>query len=547
MLTRSVYLNPALIKGGDTCPVPRHSSPSSGMKRSSPDQVTNQSASTDWQGEGKLPEPVNSATLPPAALLGQVLGGAYRIQSQLDEGGMGLVYQAEHVRLKRPVAVKVMASHLSQDPNAVARFTREAEIISQIHHPHVVQVIDFDRTEDGRLYLVMELLKGRPLDAVMSRHRQLAVGPAVRVAVQTAGALSAAHQAGIVHRDLKPANIFLVDTGSELFVKLLDFGISKRAEAETRQGQRKLTGEFDILGTPEYMAPEQALGKTAEVDARGDQYAVAVILYEMLTGRVPFTASDVMELLQRVIRDVPVPPSELRDDLPTELDAVILRALAKSPEDRYPTIADFADAIESAVTESLRTSSPNLGRATDPSLIRPSLPPAEDTAPTVNPSRVPPLPDEVLPSEEERSGTRRAKTRTSWHSKDPLKAVKGLIDRARQELGLDNIELAVSCAESALEIAYSVDRDDVKAIVKKNANLFERVFERRLGRMSQTISVHPEASGSKHLSPEQAFLLSRLEGGLSIEEAIDLSPLSREQTLGQIVGLVRAGHIRVGA
>src|SRR5690606_35116582 len=204
------------------------------------------------------------------------------------------------------------------------------------------------------------------------------------------------------------ANIFLVDTGAELFVKLLDFGISKRAEAETRAGGRKLTGEFDILGTPEYMAPEQALGKTAAVDGRGDQYAVAVILYEMLTGRVPFTANDVMELLQRVIRDVPVPPSELRRELPPEIDKVILTALSKSPEDRYLTIGDFADALEKAVGEAAG-SSPNLGRSTDPGLFRPSLVPSASTSDTLDSSRDDLL--EVEPSPE----TKRA--RTSWHSK----------------------------------------------------------------------------------------------------------------------------------
>jgi serine/threonine-protein kinase len=483
---------------------------------------------------------VNTYSLAPTALLGKVLGGAYRIESQLDEGGMGLVYKAEHVRLKRPVAVKVMASHLSQDENAVARFTREAEIISQLHHPHVVQVLDFDTTEDGRLFLVMELLKGRPLDAVMTRHQQLGISPAVRVAIQTASALGAAHDAGIVHRDLKPANIFLVDTGAELFVKLLDFGISKRAEAETRQEGRKLTGEFDILGTPEYMAPEQALGKTALVDARGDQYAVAVILYEMLAGRVPFTADDVMELLQRVIRDVPVPPSQLREEIPDKLDEVILKAMSKAPEDRYDTIAEFSEALEHSIAE-ISGSNPNLGRTTDPKLLRPSIPPASDGAPTVDSSRV----ESGIPQQEPNTGTRR--TRTSWHSKDPLKAVQGLIDRARQELGLDNVDLAVSCAESALEIAHSAKRPEIVELIKENAGLFQRTFERRLGKLSRRISVRPEAGTNQSLSPEQAYLLSRLDGGLSIEEAIDLSPLSREQTLGQIVGLVRTGHISLGA
>jgi hypothetical protein len=150
-----------------------------------------------------------------------------------------------------------------------------------------------------------------------------------------------------------------------------------------------------------------------------------------------------------------------------------------------------------------------------------------------------------VPSAEPRTGTRR--TRTSWHSKDPVKAVQDLIDRTRQELGLDNLDLAVKCAESALEIAQTVKQPEVADLIRKNAGLFERTFERRLGKFTRRITLRPNSSQEQSLSPEQAFLLSRLEGGLSIDEAIDLSPLSREQTLGQLVGLIRTGHISLGA
>lgn len=471
----------------------------------------------------------------PESLLGKTLGGAYQILSQLDEGGMGLVYEAQHVRLKRSVAVKVMAGHLANDQNALARFTREAEIVSQLHHPHVVQVLDFDTTEDGRPYLVMELLKGLSLDAVMARSGLLDVSASIRIATQAASALSAAHQAGIVHRDLKPANIFLVDTGEELFVKLLDFGISKKAGEEARLGSTKLTGEFDILGTPEYMAPEQALGKTADVDARGDQYALAVILYEMLTGKVPFTADDVMELLQRVIRDIPLAPSVLRPQLPAKIDQVILRAMAKSPQARFERIADFAHALEDGL--GLTTASIQPGATLRPRARVSSAPPP------ATPMQEVPRHSSSIPPAEQETGTKR----TSWHSKDPVKAVQGLVDRGRQELGLDNLELAVSCAESALEIAQSLHNEEVNAIITKNARLFRQIFERRLGKLTRTITVSSSPSTSVHLSPQQAFLLSRLEGGLSVEEAIDLSPLSRERTLGQLVSLMRQGHIRLGA
>ncbi len=458
---------------------------------------------------------------PPEHLIGQVLGGAYKIQSRLDEGGMGTVFRAEHVRLKRPVAVKVMSGHLAEDEHALARFTREAEIISQLHHPHVVQVLDFDTTEEGRPYLVMELLQGRALDDVMSQHAKLGIGPAVRVAIQAASALGAAHSAGIVHRDLKPANIFLVDAGGRLFAKLLDFGISKRAENETRD--RRLTGEFDILGTPEYMSPEQALGKTAAVDAAADQYALAVILYEMLTGRVPFTSDDVMDLLQRVIRDVPVAPSSLRDEIPPGIDAVLLRALSKSPEDRFDSVAEFADELEAAVSERSSDSTPSLTSSRRAKSIQPTVDSGFNSEPS--------------------TGMRRS----AFHSKDPMQSLEELIEQTRQELGLDNLDLAVNCAEAAIELAQAVRNDEVKALVSRNATLFRRVFERRLGGLGKTLIVSASAGQARGLTPEQAFLLSRLEGGLSIEEAIDLSPLSREATLGYLVGLMKLGHISLGA
>lgn len=470
-----------------------------------------------------------TSSLPPEALIGQVLGGAYKILRRIDEGGMGTVFQAEHVRLKRPVAVKVMASHLAEDESALARFQREAEIISQLHHPHVVQVLDFDTTDDGKPYLVMELLQGRSLDAVLAKHRRLAVAPALRVAIQAASALSAAHNAGIVHRDLKPANIFLIDAGDQLFVKLLDFGISKRID-EPRAGARKLTGEFDILGTPDYMAPEQALGKTAIVNHRGDQYALGVILFEMLTGQVPFTADDVMELLQRVIRDIPVPPSSLREELPPLVDEAILRALSKDPEARYPTIAEFAEVLELASAEFALGSSSQWNR--------PSLPPRSGLDETASTSKIPSIPATV-PQERRVDHARR----TSWHSKDPIKATQELINRARQELGLDNLELAVSCAESAFEIGYFSSNPEVKELLMKNTSLFTRIFETRLGSLQSKIVLRLDSSRESQLTPEQAFLLSRIDGGLSIEEALDLSPMPREHTLGHLVGLVRTGHI----
>src|SRR3954462_4021106 len=271
-------------------------------------------------------------------LIGQTLRGTYRVLSVLDQGGMGLVFEAEHVRLRRRVALKVLARHLIRDEQALARFNREAEIISQLEHPHIVQILDFDTTEQGEPYIVMELLKGESLSDRLERDGCLPIEDAGRIAHQVASGLFAAHQASVIHRDLKPANIFLSNTpGQGRVVKLLDFGISKRMG-----GGRSLTGEFDVLGTPDYMAPEQALGKTASVDHRGDQYALAVIAFEMLSGQTPFSGDDLVEVLQKVV-SAAVPPIERFAPHVSPLVGVVLnRGLEKDPAARYPTVLDFA-------------------------------------------------------------------------------------------------------------------------------------------------------------------------------------------------------------
>jgi eukaryotic-like serine/threonine-protein kinase len=462
-----------------------------------------------------------------APLAGKTLGGTYRIVERIDEGGMGTVYTAEHVRLSRLVAVKVMARHLKADPAALVRFRREAEIISQIHHPHVVQILDFDTTDEGQPYLVMEMLKGLSLEKTLSQSSRLPLAGALRVAIQCAWALSAAHAAGVVHRDLKPANIFLVDAGDPYFVKLLDFGISKRGGDPTRG--RHLTGEFDILGTPDYMSPEQAIGRTAQVDHRGDQYSLAVILFEMLTGRVPFSAPDVMSLLQRVISEPAPLASSINPLIPPSIDRVLDRALSKAPEERFDTVDQFAAALED-----IQLDHP----------VRVSLLPRRDPTPVRNAVQSVGPPSLSLPESE--PPEREFRKRTSWRAQNPVQAVRELVDRARQELGIDNLEVALSCAESAIEVAQEMsDYPDASQIVRQNARLFTRIFERKLGVLTRPVKVLVERGPTSELRPEQAFILSRFDGGLTIEEVIDLSPLSRELTLAHIVGLLRAGHIEL--
>lgn len=486
----------------------------------------------------------------PDSLIGQVLGGAYRVVRTLDSGGMGFVFEAEHLRLKRRLAVKVMAGHLARDANALARFHREAEIISQLDHPHIVQVIDFDSTSLGQPFLVMEFLRGISLEVRLQSERMLPIREALKIASQAAAGLAAAHAVDVVHRDLKPANIFLVESGAsgwpdQVFIKLLDFGISKRTGHSTG-----LTGEFDILGTPDYMAPEQALGRTAAVDHRGDQFALAVITYEMLTGALPFAADEVMDVLQRVIRDTPSAPSALRPDLPPELDTVLLKALAKQPEERFASIQKFADALNRAGGPYGYPSSPP-----DAEVPRARSPLGSETALTLT-SPPPPVaasrPTELAPTESTpapRPVTRSTPPRTrptSWTRKDPVKAVRDLVERARQELGLDNPEMALRYAESALSISDDLrSNPEVVATMQASESLFERVFERYVGRLDGILALGDLPASQSKLSPHQAFLLSRIDGPFSVEEAIDLSPLPRMQTLRHLADLIRTGHLRL--
>jgi serine/threonine protein kinase len=476
-----------------------------------------------------VPAPTDSA-LAPHPLLGTTLRGTYRILRTLDQGGMGMVFEAEHVRLKRRVAVKVLAQHLAKDAHALARFNREAEIISQLQHPHVVQVTDFDTTEAGEPYLVMELLAGESLATRLERERCLPVVEAVSMAHQVSSGLAAAHAANIVHRDLKPANIFLTQVaGQGTLVKLLDFGISKRAG-----GGKGLTGEYDILGTPDYMAPEQALGKTAQVDHRGDQYALAVITYEMLAGRTPFAGDDVMDVLRQVISTEPPPIEQLAPHVSVDVGDILRRALSKDPEQRFPSINDFASALLRASGTSLPPPIEGLGLA----MTLPAGPPG-GARPAVTPRAV---------------GSR---YQTGLRSKTPANpsapTVAGTfttndlgraLDQARQAHGMGDVELAVNNAETALLVADAMNTPDAQARMESSRTLLNAIFEARLGPLSQRMVVLSPTSHKKlRVSPEQAFLLSRVDGGVTLDEAIDLSPLPRQKTLRLLVSMIRQGLI----
>ena len=293
------------------------------------------------------------------ALVGTVLEGAYRITRLIGEGGMGAVYEAIQLRLDKRVAVKVMASHLAADQEALARFHREAEITSRLGHPHLVALIDFGQAESGEPYLVMEYLEGEDLHHRLRRVGRLPIETVARVVRQVASALSAAHGQGIVHRDLKPGNIFLLQIPGELdFVKVLDFGVSKMMAAQTR-----LTNQRSTLGTPIYMSPEQATGLVEKIDHHVDQWALACIAWEMLLGRPPFVADDVTALLYQIIKMDPHPLTPRVPGLPLAVEQELRRALSKRPEERFSSIRNFSRAFQAAALGSAAdlTPTPVLG------------------------------------------------------------------------------------------------------------------------------------------------------------------------------------------
>ena len=273
-------------------------------------------------------------------LRGQILEGKYRLTDPIGSGGMGFVYAAQHVRLGRRLAVKFLLPELAESPEALFRFQQEATAVGRIGSPHIVDVIDLGTTPQGAPFLVMEFLEGRALSAVLDENPVLPMPRIAHILCQTFDALETAHEQGIVHRDLKPENIFLLARGAwPDFVKLLDFGISKilgDGSFHTRTGA--------LLGTPRYMAPEQATGSGA-VDARTDLWSVGVILYRALTGRFPHPGTGVAEIVTAIVTTEPVAPRLVRPDLDPAVEALVLRALARDPAARFPTAAAFRDAL----------------------------------------------------------------------------------------------------------------------------------------------------------------------------------------------------------
>ncbi|HKW10034.1 MAG TPA: serine/threonine-protein kinase, partial [Gemmatimonadaceae bacterium] len=276
--------------------------------------------------------------------VGRVLAERYHMLKRLGEGGMGKVYLAEHVKMNRQCAVKVMNSALLNDSESAQRFAREASNAARIIHPNVAAVFDYGET-DGVVYLVMEYVEGEPLTRLLEREKSLAPARAVDIAHQVAEALVAAHELGIVHRDLKPDNIIIAPgkNGHDI-AKVVDFGIAKAIEEAPAES---LTRTGLVIGTPEYMSPEQLLGDP--VDARSDIYSLGCILYQMLTGRRSFDETTREQMIKRRLTEKAPHPRDLVPDLPKTLDLIVVRLLARAPQDRYATVAEVRDLLIPAI------------------------------------------------------------------------------------------------------------------------------------------------------------------------------------------------------
>jgi serine/threonine-protein kinase len=285
-------------------------------------------------------------------LVGSVIADRYHVLRKLGEGGMGQVYLAEHVRMGRKSAVKVMNPSMVNDADAISRFNREASNASRISHPNVAAIYDFGETPDGIIYLAMEFVEGEPLTALIERQGALPASRAAAIVRQTGDALAVAHDLGIVHRDLKPDNIMVArDRDGADCVKVVDFGIAKAANNDAQ----KVTRTGLVVGTPEYMSPEQLAGDP--LDGRSDIYSLGLVAFNMLTGRLPFPSETVQESMIMRLTDRPRTLSEMKPDVswPPRLQAVLDRALARDARDRYASASEFGRDLSQAIEQIPRT------------------------------------------------------------------------------------------------------------------------------------------------------------------------------------------------
>jgi serine/threonine protein kinase len=284
-------------------------------------------------------------------LLGVVVEGRYRIESVIGQGSAGTVYKAVQELIGREVAIKVLHDYLVSDQEFIKRFTQEAKASSRLSHPNIITIYDFGVIpQGGRPYIAMDLLKGTPLSDALADRNHLEIEEAIPIFKQVCGALAEAHRQGVVHRDVKPENIVLVErSGQRLFPIVVDFGIARLVQEESDVARITRTGT--VCGSPTYMSPEQCT--SSKVDHRSDIYSLGVVIYETLTGEVPFLSDELVKVMAMHLSDPPKPLNQVREDLvfPQALEEVVYKSLAKNPDQRFQTMEEFSEALEESLKE----------------------------------------------------------------------------------------------------------------------------------------------------------------------------------------------------
>lgn len=281
-----------------------------------------------------------------SSLIGSVLADRYEIVDEIGHGALGIVYRARHLVMEKTVAVKVLFEQLDQDENNFLRFQREAQAASSMSHPNIVTVYDFGISQNNTPFLVMDYIEGQNVKEVLRKHGRLPVDRSVKIFLQMCSALEHAHSKGILHRDIKPENVVLVKTSwNPEFVKLVDFGIAKYVNEPSRNA-KKLTMEGQVLGTPAYMSPEQIMG--GRLDARSDIYCMGVLMYNLISGKLPILGKDSAETMSKHITELPV---ELADacpeiKIPFRLQRAIMKTLKKHPQDRHQSMRELLVELE---------------------------------------------------------------------------------------------------------------------------------------------------------------------------------------------------------
>jgi serine/threonine-protein kinase len=322
-----------------------HASPAQGVPIHMPLARSGSISAPIASALGREPVPVSLDRL-----VGRTLNNRYLVKRKIGEGGFGAVFEGMQVATERPVALKVLHPQSLSDPTVVARFRREAESCSKLRNPHTVVIYDFDQTEDGVLYLAMELVRGQSLQDIQRAFGMVPVERCLRILDQVADALGEAHAKGIVHRDMKPENIMVEERDGEDFVKVLDFGIAKIKSGDGGKDAPALTAIGQTVGTLEFMSPEQLRGKP--LDGRSDIYALGMVSYEMLTGELPFNKSkSTTEIIQFHLQEPPPPPSSLKPEagIPEVVDELVQKMCAKSRDDRHTTTDELRQHIDEAL------------------------------------------------------------------------------------------------------------------------------------------------------------------------------------------------------